>query len=82
MSFNYEYTREKIEGMWDINNPLRVDGEGNQIRLSSEVQAAIPAMPFKMNCEGALALFSFETELSAGEKSTLDTTVQNHKDNT
>lgn len=82
MSYDYEYSRELVEGMWNINNPIRVDAEGNQIRLPTEIKAAIPDTPFRMNCTGPIALFSFERELSAEEKTTLDTTIQNHKDNT
>ena len=77
----YEYTRELVNGVWNINNPERKDTEGNQIYLANEVAEAIPNKKFRLNCEGEVATFIFETELTTEEKTTLDTTVQNHKDN-
>jgi len=83
---DYEYTREQLAsgdhaGMWDINNPDRVDGEGNQILLAEEVQTALPGKQFKLNCNDGTATFTFVDSLTTEEESTLDTTVANHKNN-
>jgi hypothetical protein len=86
-NYNYDYTRDFVESYnnWDINNPQRVDELGNQIYLANEVEEALPGKAFIFyggyNGNPALARFLFETELTTEEKSILDDTVYNHKNN-
>jgi len=83
----YNYTREYVESYnnWNINNPQRVDIDGNQIFLAEEVEQALPDKSFLFyggyNQDPTIARFEFEIELSAEEIVTLDTTVYNHKNN-
>ena len=79
--FEYFYTREIVNDAWNINNNERVDQNGNQICLSSEVEQALPDKMFKMFCAAEECKFVFEVELTENEKSILDLTVYNHKNN-
>jgi len=79
----YQYTRDLINGGYNINNPLRVDGEGNPIRLSQEIKEVpefVHKFNVKMNGEACDIVFAFD--LSAPQKIQLDTIVSNHKNNT
>lgn len=79
----YPYTREQNGGGdWDIDNPARVDGEGKQIHLATEVAVAIPGKTFKLFCDESVAKFVFAEALTSGEESTLSATVAAHKANT
>lgn len=77
----YFYTREIVNDHWNINNPERVDIDGNQIYLSKEVETALPEATFRMYCNGSEVCFLFDSELSVSDKETLDTCVSNHKNN-
>jgi len=86
MTYDYEYTRERLTegdhaGSWDIDNPDRVDGEGNRIHLASEVSTAFPGKKFRLRCVGADCTFIFEEELTSEQETTLTTTVNDHKNN-
>ena len=78
----YNYTRDLVNGAYDINNIARVDAEGKQISLSSEI-SAVPAFAHKFNiiCNGTGCDIDFNFTLSAPEKTQLDTIVSNHKNN-
>jgi|GEM_PF-5638033 len=83
----HDFTREQLvgdpyPGAWDVNNPRRVDGEGDQIHLAFEVRSALPGKTFRMRCSGALCRFEFDQDLTAPEIATLDVTVAAHKTNT
>lgn len=79
--YDYNFTRDLVNGMYNINNIERVDGEGNQIYLFHEIQSAISNNKFNIICVGENVTISFESELSSGEQSTLNTVVSNHKNN-
>ena len=80
---DYNYTRGTIaSGEYDINNPDRVDVDGNQIWLADEVKTALPGKNFTLSCDASDAYFTFEEALSTGDETTLTTTVNNHKNNT
>jgi hypothetical protein len=80
---DYNYVRGTLaSGLYDINNPERVDGSGNQIWLANEVETAIPGKQFTLYCDSTNATFTFAETLSAGDETTLTTTVNNHKNNT
>jgi len=78
----YNYSRELVSGQYNINNKERVDGEGNQIHIFTEIKAVLPGKPFKINCSDTSVEFNFNDSLSAEEKTTLDNTVASHKNNT
>jgi hypothetical protein len=84
--YTYNYTRELVNGSYNINNPLRLDGEQNQIWLYQEIADAIPTKAFtiKCNCDNdpVKVEISFETELTTEEEAALATVVSNHKNNT
>ena len=82
---DYIYTRGTVEsGLWDINNPNRVDGGGDQIYLAKEVEAELPGKTFRLRCDAGVAKFTFDVALTEGvgsEKETLDQKVSEHKAN-
>ncbi len=78
---DYTYTRVMVDGTYSIANPLRLDGSGDQIHLSKEVESALPGKVFTLICNGAEAKFVFTEALSANEKTTLDTAVTDHQEN-
>jgi len=79
----YIYTREQNGGgEWNIDNPARVDGEGNQIHLAKEVEIALPGKAFKLFCDETQARFVFDEALTTEEETTLGDTVAAHKANT
>ena len=78
----YNYTREIVDSEYNINNPARLDGEGNQIFLGDEIVAALPGKSFKILGDAGVCKIQFDTALTDGEKTTLDTVVSNHKNNT
>lgn len=79
--FTYTYSRDLVNNLYNIDNPLRVDVNDNQIYLIVEVQNSLASVDClkatNTNCD-----IMFSTELSESEKTTLDTIVNNHKNNT
>jgi hypothetical protein len=80
----YIYTRDLLpDGEWDINNPNRVDGQGDQIMLAYEIAQAIPAIThIDLVCVDAEAKVTTDPDLTPEQKTTMDTVVANHKANT
>lgn len=78
----YIYTRNVVGGKYDIDNPNRVDEGGNQIYLAKEVESQFPTRKFTLHCDNSEAKFIFITALSEAQKTTLDTIVSNHQNNT
>ena len=78
----YNYTREVVDSAYNIHSHARIDGEGEQILLSKEVEAAFPGENFRLCCNGTEAQFIFENTLDAGQIATLDALVTAHKENT
>lgn len=80
MSYDYEYARVKLgTGQWDIENPNHLDGESNQIRLSKEIEAALPAITFTLCSDATQITVRCANPLTAGEEATLASTVADHK---
>jgi len=84
MSTNYGFTRIKLpDGRWAINNPFVVDGEGNMIRLATEIQQAFPTHPkFTMSINGADGLLIFEDDLTAQELTDLGNIIDTYQNTT
>ena len=79
----YEYTREIVEGGYNLDaNPLRVDGDGNQIYLADEIGVALPGKIFKILCDDNTCHIIFDDTLTPLEKDTFDLVVADHKNNT
>ncbi len=79
----YIFVRGTIpDGRYDIDNPLRVDAEGNQIHLAKEIEAAITGKSFKVVCSYDECKVITETDWTSEEQTTLGQVVQAHKDNT
>lgn len=78
---DYIYERESVNGSWNINNSIRVDGESKQINIAKEVEVAIPGKLFKVCCNASEAKFIFDEELTSAEQTILDTIVNTHKNN-
>jgi len=77
----HTYTRSLVNGKWNLDNELRVDGNGDKIPLFKEVKDALPGEPFKLTCEDENAEFDFTNELDSDEVITLGTVVLDHKNN-
>lgn len=80
---DYEFTRNLVGGSYDINNVVRVDGEGNQIYLYKEIlnEGSLPNA-FNINCEEASCIITFLEELTSEQETTLNNIVSAHKNNT
>lgn len=79
--YEYNFTRELINGRYNIENKDRVDGEGNQIYLFQEIKASFADNPFKIICNGENVKIFFQNELTTEQQSTLTTIINNHKNN-
>jgi hypothetical protein len=80
--YKYYYTREIVDGNYNIDNPNRVDGEGNKVLLADDVETLFPTYQFRIYCgEGNVTIAFLGNELTNGEKIDLDTCVYNHKNN-
>ena len=80
----YEYTRTMLSNnQYNINNTERVDGEGNQIYLSKEIESEFPSKKFLVRCNDTNLKILVEEadDFSAEEKTALDQIIQDHKDN-
>jgi hypothetical protein len=70
-------------GRWDVDHSDRVDvGNGKQIHLATEIEAALPGWQFTVCCSGDEAQIHSDIPLSAGQLVTLDAVVKAHCDNT
>jgi hypothetical protein len=83
----YNYTRELIgeTGLYNINNPNRINQSNKQVYLASEIEAAFPAKTFLVyagvGIDPSKVEIQFNVELTEEEETVLDTIVSNHKDN-
>jgi hypothetical protein len=72
--YKYNYSRGfTASGVYDINNPAVPEP------LSKQVEAELPGKKFLVCCSYGNCSICFENSLSAGEKTTLDTVVADHK---
>jgi len=78
----YVYIRSLVNGMYNIDNPERVDGEGNRIHLAKEIEAEFPDWDFNVRNNGSVCKIVYSEALTAPEKTTLDGIVIAHKNNT
>jgi len=83
--YPYHFTREVITSgefmnLYDIDNPERVDAEGNQIHLTNEIKDA--GLPIAGNCSAETdCKLCFMRELTTEEQAQLAIIVSNHKNN-
>lgn len=76
--YTYTYTRNIVSDRYDLDNPNYVV-DGSQVTLYSAVLTAFPTNNSRIDMHGADCDISFETELTAGEQTTLDTTVSTYR---
>lgn len=78
----HNFTRDLVNGVYNINNPERVDEEGEQIYLYMDLDT-IPEFTHKFNIKCYLGDcdITFNFDLDASQISTLNTLVSNHKNN-
>ena len=79
--YEYNFTRELVNGRYNIDNKERIDGEGNQIYLFKEIKTSFPTNLFKILCNGSSVKISFVNELTEPEQNILSTIVNDHKNN-
>ncbi len=78
----YTYTRELLpSGAWNVNHPERVDASGNSLPLTAEIEAALPGHLACVHGHGPELLVYTVSALTDAEKATLDSVIQNHKQN-
>jgi hypothetical protein len=79
----YLYIREwdNVGSCWLVENPQRIDINGHQIYLSSEVKEDVAVVPFTMICDQAMLKFIFNDPLTPNQKTELDTTIYDHQHN-
>ena len=78
----YNYTRALVDNAWNINNPNRKDGEGNPKDLYQEINENSELNnQFKIICNSTSCQINFNFDLSAAQKTALDTIVSNHQNN-
>jgi len=75
----YSYSREIVDGVYNIDNQYKVDSEGNIIRLATIIKDNLPNKNFKVCCHASVCKVVFENPLSSEEISLLDTLVYNYK---
>ncbi len=72
----YHYTRTKLSGGgYDVNHPSR------STPLAKEIETALPSKKFTVDCNDTDCDINFDVALSAGDKTTLDSTVSDHQNN-
>jgi hypothetical protein len=80
--YKYYYTREIVDNAYNIDNPARVDGQGNKILLAQEIEILFPNKKFRVFCSNDLATVVFDDmALTDSEKIDLDECIYNHKNN-
>ena len=78
---SYSYKREKVDGVYIIDNPRRRDKDGKQVLLATEVQHSLKGHEFTLSCMAGRAAFRFKEELTPVEQALLRRTVEGHKNN-
>lgn len=80
----YIRARERIINggeSYNVNHPDRVDGGGEILTLAKELESAIPGKINKVICNGTEIKIVCSSALTAGEESTMDSTIATHKTN-
>jgi hypothetical protein len=76
------YARELVGGAYNFPNPSRCDAAGASILPTTEIAAALPGKQFTLRCAGTVITLDFTATLTAGEITTLDQAIVDHKVNT
>lgn len=73
---DYIYTRNLVDGSYDINNIADVDGGGNQVFLfkAIQVEGTLPT-EFTINCNESNCTITFSITLSGPQQTALNSTV-------
>jgi len=70
---DYTYTREIVDGAYNINNLKHLEGGSTPVPLSNEIkaEATLPDV-FQINCNAAVCTITFSPALTSAQKDTLD----------
>ncbi len=71
----HTYARELVDGVYNFPNQARYDDNGVLLQPAKEVEVALPGKQFKIICSGTEIKADFVDELTAGEVTTLDSTI-------
>lgn len=75
----YEYSREIVDGNYDINNPFDVDENGNPVSLFTRIEEGLPGRGLTdVALSESTAIVAIDT-LTPDEKQALDEIVAAHK---
>lgn len=77
----YSYTREMVDGKWNVNNDRDVDEKGVSVNLSDRIKEneSIGLGFSKMAAKESVVDITFSSDLTADEKVILDKIVADHK---
>lgn len=74
------YTRERITGGWDINNPYYRDVDGNQIFLAKEIEDYLgDGKCFRIVCAGTNCRMDFDCTITVPQQTEISAIVAAHK---
>jgi hypothetical protein len=76
---SYTFARELVNGGYNINNILNVDGGDQEILLWTDIYNSSIAKKCNICCCGSEVIITFDTDLSAPEQATLDGLVSTYK---
>ena len=78
--FTYEFSRELVEGSFNIDNKFYKDVDGKIIPLAKYLLENMPSRPMNVRCGGTLCKISSATELNAAEITQLTNLVNAYKE--
>lgn len=79
MSYEYIYTRDIVDGVYNIDNRHTAIVDDLVVPISKSIELILPGKKFICFCSASECKFIFEVELSPSEQSDLTTAVNNYK---
>ena len=79
----YQYSRELVNGRYNINNINHTEGGDTNVHLFTEIinELTLPD-EFNITCVNSSCIITFASELSGAQQTTLDNIVAYHKTDT
>jgi hypothetical protein len=80
---SYQYSRELVNGRYNINNINHTEGGADNVHLFTEIinDATLPN-EFNITCVNSSCVITFANELSGAQQTALDNVVAYHKTDT
>lgn len=77
----YKYSRELItsENRWNLDDSLKINNNGQKVRLSDEILSSFPSKSFIIKCGENETVIEFSEELTRDEKVILDNIIESNK---